>query len=147
MTDNGITDTGKAALIQAFLKSRGTQRSRREVMWPLVTPGSLKLACLPRGLAASWGAFDAFMIEAFAPPGLCTDGVHASVVLVGHEGAGKTTLAARLATGVFRDDTTPTVGLATCEWLGGCGGGVCCEARACGGGVRCEACDSGGVAD
>ena len=116
-------------------------------MSDLVTPGCLRRAGLPQGLADSWDAFLAYVTEAYSADGMCTDGAHASVVLVGHEGAGKTTLAARLATGVFRDDTTPTVGLATCEWLGGCGGGVCCEARACGGGVRCEACDSGGVAD
>ena len=88
-------------------------------MIPLVTRGSLKLAGLPQGLADSWDAFLAYVSEASSAAGMCTDGVHTSVVLVGHEGAGKTTLAARLTTGVFRGDTTPTVGLATCTWLGG----------------------------
>ena len=111
-----MTDCGKAALLKALLQPRGPQCKQEDVMWPLVTPGSLKLASLPQGLAASWDAFLAYVTEAFAA-GMCTDGVHASVVLVGHEGAGKTTLAARLATGVFRDDTTSTVGLATCKSL------------------------------
>ena len=109
-----MTDTGKATLLQAMLASRGPQCKQHGVMWELVTPGSLRLAGLPQGLADSWDAFLAYVSETYSA-GLCTDGVHASVVVVGHEGAGKTTLAARLTTGVFRDDTTPTVGLATCE--------------------------------
>ena len=110
-----MTDAGKAALLKALLQPRSPQCKHRGVMWPLVSPGSLKLAALPRGLAASWDAFLAYVTEVSSAAGMCTDGVHASVVLVGHEGAGKTTLAARLATGAFRDDTTSTVGLATCE--------------------------------
>ena len=118
--DYGLTDAGKATLLKALLQSRGPQCKQWSVMWKLVTPGSLKLAGLPQGLANSWGAFLAYVTEASSAAGMCTDGVHASVVLVGHEGAGKTTLAARLATGVFRDDTTPTIGLATCTWLASC---------------------------
>ena len=117
---NRLTDTGNATLLKALLQSRGPQCKQEDVMWPLVTPGSLQLAGLPQGLAHSWDAFLAYVSEASSAAGMCTDGVHASVVLVGHEGAGKTTLAARLATGVFRDDTTPTVGLATCTWLASC---------------------------
>ena len=119
-TANNMSDAGKATLLTALLQSRGPQRKQRDVMWFLVTRTSLQLAGLPLSLADSWDAFLAYVSEASSAAGMCTDGVHASVVLVGHEGAGKTTLAARLATGVFRDDTTPTVGLATCTWLASC---------------------------
>ena len=118
-TDNDLTDAGKATLLTALMQPCGPQCKQHNVMWPLVTTTSLQLAMLPQGLADSWDAFLAYVSEASSAAGMCTDGVHASVVLVGHEGAGKTTLAARLATGVFRDDATPTVGLATCEWLVG----------------------------
>ena len=108
--------TGTAALLNALLGSPGDQRQLKGVVWQFVTSGSLKLAGLPQRLANSWDAFLAYTSEA-ASSGMCTDGVHASVVLVGHEGAGKTTLVARLANGVFRDDTTPTIGLCTCTLL------------------------------
>ena len=122
---NRMTDAGNATLLKALLQSRGQQRMQGRVMWELVTPTSLKLAGLPQTLAMSWDAFLANVAEVSSTAGMCTDGVHASVVLVGHEGAGKTTLAARLATGVFRDDTTPTVGLATCESLLRCAVATC----------------------
>lgn len=108
-----VTDRGKSALLKHLLEANGPPCKQRDVMWKLVTPGSLSLLGMPQGLARSWNAFLAFVSES-ASAGVCTDGVHASVVVVGHEGAGKTTLAARLTTGRFRDDTKPTVGLATC---------------------------------
>ena len=110
-------------MLGALLQSRGPQCKRKDVMWSLVTPRSLKLADLPQGLADSWDAFLAYVSEASSASGMCSDGVHASVVLVGHVGAGKTTLAARLATGLFCHDTTRTVGVVTCEL--GVGHGLC----------------------